>query len=145
MVLENLLRLAQPYVLGWAIDDLLRGSYLGLLALVIQHLSHLVIGICRQVYDIRAFTSIYTDLATRLVLGHRRGGVAVSCVAARSALSREFVSFFERDVPVVVFAVYSVVGSLVMLGLYDGLLVPAWPCCCRSACSTGCTAARRCG
>lgn len=122
--LENLLRLAQPFVLGWAINDLLTGAYQGLLAFVAQHLGHLAIGTWRQMYDTRVFTGLYTDLATGLVSEQRGQGVDVSRVAARSSLSREFVEFFERHVPLVVRSAYSIVGAMVMLAWYDWLLVP---------------------
>jgi len=132
--LENLLRLAQPLVLGWAINDLLASSYRGLFWFIGQHLAHLAIGTFRQMYDTRAFTSIYTDLATRLVADQRAGGVEVSRVAARSAMSRNYVEFFERHVPMVIRALFSVVGALVMLAVYDpylvlyclGVIVPAF-------------------
>jgi ABC-type multidrug transport system fused ATPase/permease subunit len=122
--LENVLRLAQPLVLGLAINDLLASRWLGLLLFAGQHLAFLLIGWARRAYDTRAFTRIYSDLATRLVLDQRVREVAVSRVAARSALSRAFVDFFERDVPLVVQAVYSVAGSLMMLCWYDWWLVP---------------------
>jgi ABC-type multidrug transport system fused ATPase/permease subunit len=122
--LENLLRLAQPLVLGLAINGLLRGSYCSLLLFAAQHFAFLLLSAGRRMYDTRAFTRIYTDLATRLVLEQRGRDVEVSRVAARSALSREYVSFFERDVPVVFHAVYSLAGSLVMVALYDWLVVP---------------------
>jgi ABC-type multidrug transport system fused ATPase/permease subunit len=122
--LENLLRLAQPLVLGLAINGLLKFSYGGLLLLIIQHLSHLLLSSGRRMYDTRAFTSIYTDLATRLVLEQRGREVDVSRVTARSALSREYVAFFERDVPVVFGSLYSLVGALGMLCLYDVLVAP---------------------
>jgi hypothetical protein len=121
--LENLLRLVQPFVLGLAINDLLRSSYRGLLLLVLQHLSHMLVGSLRQMYDTRAFTSIYTDLATQVVFEQRERDVDISRVAARSALSREYVDFFEGSVPIMMYALYSVVGALLMLGLYDWMLV----------------------
>jgi ABC-type multidrug transport system fused ATPase/permease subunit len=122
--LENLLRLAQPFVLGLAINDLLRSSFTGLWLFVGQHLSFMVIGVVRTMYDMRAFTGIYTDLATRLVLQQREQQIPVSRVAARSALSREFVEFFERYVPLVFSSLYSVAGALVVLAWYDWTLVP---------------------
>ncbi len=122
--LENLLRLAQPFVLGLAISDLLIGSYFGLGLFVAQHLTHLTIGTLRQMHDTRAFTGMYTDLATHLVVEQRHRNVEVSRVAARSALSREFVDFFERHIPMLIRAAYSIVGGLVMLAVYDWYLVP---------------------
>jgi hypothetical protein len=120
--LENMVRLAQPVALGLAIDGLLSSSYRGLLILIVQHMSHLLISLARQIYDTRAFTSIYTDIVTDLVLKQRQREVDVSSVAARSALSREFVDFFEQDIPTVLQSVYSMVGALFILAAYDWTL-----------------------
>lgn len=131
---ENVLRLTQPMVVGWAINDLLDSSYRGLMWFVAQHVTHLAIGMIRQMYDTRAFTAIYTDLATQIVKEQRVQGIAVSRVAARSTMSRNYVEFFEQYVPMVIRALYSVVGVLVMLAFFDvvlvayclGLIVPAF-------------------
>lgn len=130
---ENLLRLAQPLVLGWAINDLFSGASYGLIALVVQHVLHLVIGLIRKVYDTRVFTAIYSDVVTRMIARQRDDGVDVSRVAARAALSREYIEFFERSVPTVIRAAFSIAGSLIMLAWYDltvvgicvGLMIPA--------------------
>jgi ABC-type multidrug transport system fused ATPase/permease subunit len=122
--LENLVRLAQPLVLCWAINDLLHASYRGLLLFTVQHLLHLLLGGARRMYDVRAFTQIYADIATALIHKQRQHGVETSAVAARSVLSRDLVDFFERDVPTVLAAVYSVIGALIMLLWYDWLIAP---------------------
>lgn len=130
---ENLLRLAQPAALGWAINDLLQDRWTGVWILVAQHLAHMVIGSIRKMYDTRAFTSIYSELATNVITDQKAQQEAVSRIAARSAMSREYVDFFERYVPMIIRSGYSIVGALLMLGLYDpwliaycgGLIVPA--------------------
>jgi ABC-type multidrug transport system fused ATPase/permease subunit len=122
--LENLLRLAQPLVMGWAVHDLLRSSMYGLAIFFGQHALYLALGAARRVNDTRCFTRIHADLAAGLVLDQRRRQVEVSRVAARSALSREIVDFFERDVTVVLYIVYSVIGALAMLCWADWVLVP---------------------
>ncbi|MGE3313957.1 MAG: ABC transporter six-transmembrane domain-containing protein [Planctomycetaceae bacterium] len=121
---ENLLRLAQPFVLGAAINGLLDGTYFGLMLFVLQHLAHLAASSLRQMYDTRSFTSIYTDLATRLVVDQRARRVDVSRIAARSAMSRSYVEFFETHIPVLIRSAYSIVGALLMLGWYDWTLIP---------------------
>ncbi len=121
--LENLLLLAQPYCLGLAITGLLAGSPRGLMLLAAQHFGWAAIGSARRVFDTRIFTGIYSDLAARVVLSQRARAVEVSSIAARSALSRELVDFFERDVPIMVLAVYSMIGALIMIGLYDPTLL----------------------
>lgn len=121
--IENLLRLAQPFALGWAINDLLTGQIVGVGILVSQHVLHLVVGLIRQVYDTRTFSAIYSDLATRMIVSQRASGIDVSRVAARASLSREFVEFFERSVPMLMKVGFSVVGSVIMLAWYDWLIV----------------------
>ena len=121
---ENLLKLAQPFVLGLAINDLLVGSYVGLLIFVAQHVSHMGISRWRQRYDTRVFNDVYAGLATDLISGQRGENIETSRVAARSALSRHYVDFFEQYLPMVIKSAYSVVGALVMLGLYDWTLIP---------------------
>jgi hypothetical protein len=122
--LENLLRLAQPFVLGLAIHDLLQSSTMGLWLLFGQHVTHLLLSAGRRRYDTRTFTAIYADLATRLVLDQRGRRVEISRVAARSALAREIVDFYERHVPFIFHALYSVLGALAMLLFCDWLIVP---------------------
>ncbi|MDG2388925.1 MAG: ABC transporter six-transmembrane domain-containing protein [Planctomycetaceae bacterium] len=130
---ENLLRLAQPAALGWAINDLLNDRWMGVWVLVTQHLAHMLIGTVRKMYDTRAFTSIYSELATDVITRQKAQDEAVSRIAARSAMSREYVDFFEWYVPMIIRSGYSIIGALVMLGLYDpwlvvycgGLIIPA--------------------
>jgi ABC-type multidrug transport system fused ATPase/permease subunit len=122
--LENLLGLARPWVLGLAIDDLLHSSCRGAVLLAVQQLGFMLLSTGRQMYDTRAFTRIYADLATGLVLQQRRHDVETSRVAARSALSREIVDFFEHNLPYVFQSLYSVLGAIVMLALCDGWMVP---------------------
>jgi ABC-type multidrug transport system fused ATPase/permease subunit len=122
--LENLVHLAQPWVLGLAINDLIGSSYFGLVLFAAQYLAYVALSAWRRSYDARAFTGIYADLASRVVLRQRHQGVEISQVVTRSALSREVVDFFERDIPVVFQALYAVAGALVMLAVCDVVLVP---------------------
>ncbi len=121
--IENGLRLAQPFVLGLAINGLLRASYTGLLWFIAQHLLHMLISSLRRMYDTRAFTSVYSHLAADVIVTQRAQRVDVSKVAARSVLSRAYVDFFEQHVPLLFRALYSVAGALAMLAFYDSRLI----------------------
>lgn len=131
---ENVLILAKPLVFGLAIDGLLEGSLPGLVGLVAVHLTHVGIGVARRSYDTRAFTAIYSDVAARMITEQRGHGADVSRVAARSTLSREFVDFFEHQVPMLVQGIFGTVGALLVLATYDFALAtlclclagPAW-------------------
>jgi ABC-type multidrug transport system fused ATPase/permease subunit len=122
-VIENLLRLAQPLLIGWAINDLLHSSFVGLGIFALGQAAHMGIRVGRQMYDTRAFTAIYSEKAGELVLGQRDDHVDVSVVAARSALARDFVEFFERQVPIVIQSLFSLVGAVLFLFYYDRVLV----------------------
>lgn len=117
--LENLFELLYPFAIGIAIDGLLEGATSSVLLLILTWLAHLAVGTFRHLYDTRTFTRIYSDLATSVVLAQRKQNVSDSQIVARSALSREFVTFFERDVPLVFNSLFGFFGALIMLFIYD--------------------------
>jgi ABC-type multidrug transport system fused ATPase/permease subunit len=120
--LEMLGSLLRPFFLGMAVNDLIKGSYQGLVYLSIVHIVWLVIGTVRHMYDTRTYSAIYTSLVTQF-LSRRYGKTDVSKLSAHSTLAREFVDFLESDLAYVVEALYSIVGSLVMLYFYDVYVV----------------------
>lgn len=117
--LGNIFELLYPLLIGHAIDDLIQQKYIGIVSLASLWLVHTVVEVLRNIYDTITFTQIYNNLAVSIVLSQHQQGVAPSQIAARSALSREFVDFFERDVPKLVTSLFSLIGSLVMLLFYD--------------------------
>jgi ABC-type multidrug transport system fused ATPase/permease subunit len=123
-ILENLFELLYPSVTGIAVNDLLKHNLIGLGLLSGVWLLHTATGVFRQSYDTRVFASIYTDLATRTVAEQDEKGVSTSQIVARSSLSREFVNFFERDIPATVNSVFGLFGALILLLFYD-----AWSAC----------------
>ncbi len=116
---ENIIALLQPAVLGFAINGLLRDDDRGLMWFVAQHIAHVAIGSARRAYDTRCFSRIVARLATNVVTASRAAGGDVSTVAARAALSRELVDFYEIHVPTIVASLYAMGGGLVMLLFYD--------------------------
>jgi len=117
--LENLFELFYPSLTGLAVNSLLRRDFAGLGFLLGVWFVHTAIGVFRQSYDTRVFASIYTGLATRTVFEQEKMGVSTSQIVARSSLSREFVNFFERDIPSTVNSVFGLLGALVLLLFYD--------------------------
>jgi ABC-type multidrug transport system fused ATPase/permease subunit len=119
---ENTLELLYPFAIGLAVDDLLEGRWTGVVVFAGIALAHTAISIARQRFDARSFNDLYAALATDLVEEHRAQGVPTSTVAARSALAGEYVSFLERDVVASITAGFAILGSLVMIFLYDPVL-----------------------
>jgi ABC-type multidrug transport system fused ATPase/permease subunit len=120
--LEMMGGLLRFYFFGEAINDLIKGSYQGLIVLTLVHLAYLVIGTIRHMYDTRTYSAIYTSLVTRF-LSRRYLKTDVSKLTAHSNLAREFVDFLEHDLVYVFEAMYNILGSLIILFFYDKLIV----------------------
>ena len=120
--LEMLGSLLRPFLLGVAVNDLIKGSYHGLIVLSIVHVLWLIIGTIRHMVDTRTYSAIYTSLVTQF-LSRRYGKTEVSKLSAHSTLAREFVDFLEFDLGYVIEALYSILGSLVLLYFYDAAVV----------------------
>lgn len=118
-VTEDLLELSYPWATGLAINGLLAQDYKMIAPVMIAWVLHTTIGCCRQMYDTRLYTTVYNTVVTDTVLRQRQAGIEATTVAARSGMSREFVTFFEKDMPVVINTLVGIVGSAVILFYYD--------------------------
>ena len=120
--LEMLGNLMRPFYVGEAINDLIKGSYRGLINLAIVHIAYLVIGTIRHMYDTRTYSSIYTSLVTKM-LGRSFVIEEVSKLSAHSTLAREFIDFLEYDLTYIIEALYNIFGALIMLYFYHHAVV----------------------
>jgi ABC-type multidrug transport system fused ATPase/permease subunit len=118
-VIEDLLELSYPWATGLAINGLLAQDYRMITPVMIAWVLHTAIGCGRQMYDTRLYTEVYNTMVTDTVLRQRQSGIEPTKVAARSAMSREFVTFFEKDMPVVLNAMVTIVGSAAILFYFD--------------------------
>ena len=114
--------LLRPFFLGIAINDLIKGSYHGLIMLAVVHFGYLVAGTIRHMLDTRTYSAIYTSLVTRF-LSRRIHASEVSKLSAHSNLAKEFVDFLEFDLIYVFEAVFNLLGSLILLFFYDPSVV----------------------
>lgn len=121
-VLENTFELLYPFAIGLAVDDLLADSYRGIGVFVAVSLAHTLVAVARQRYDARSFNRLYVDLASAVVEEQRERGVATTSIVARTALVSEYVDFLEVAVVAAIAAAFAVLGSLVMLFVYDPAL-----------------------
>jgi hypothetical protein len=129
-LIENLFYLLYPWTIGLAIDGLLAGQGpRAILPLAVIWALHIVIGAGRQVYDTWVFARVHTAIATATIERQRLAGIDTTEIAARSAMSRELVDFFEREVPTLITSTLGLVGGIAMLFWYDwlvGLTVTVW-------------------
>ena len=118
-LIENLLELLYPLMIGIGINGLLDGRWTGLLPLGITWLLHTLMAGARQIYDTRIFSAMYQQLATGVIVQQAEQGAATSQLAARSGLMREFIDFLEDETPFIVAVIFSFVGAFIMLAIFD--------------------------
>lgn len=123
--IEMLGLLMRPFFLGIAVNDLINGSYEGLLHLFIVHALWLIIGVIRHMYDTRTYSAIYNSVVTKF-LSRRYGKEETSKLSAHSNLTKDFVDFLEFDLVYIIEAVYNIFGSMILLSFYDVRIV--WVC-----------------
>ena len=111
-LIEDLLELSYPWATGIAINGVLDGHMESAAPLIVAWASRSTIGLLRRMYDTRLYTQVYNHIVEMTILRQRRAGVPSSRVAARSAMSREFVTFFEKDVATLVTTMVGIFGSL---------------------------------
>ena len=114
--------LLRPFFLGMAINDLMQGSYRGLILLSVVHFAWLVIGTLRHRHDTRTYSTIYTALVTKF-LSRKIKQAEVSKLSAHSTLAREFVDFLEFDLVYIIEAAYNILGSMILLFFYQSSVV----------------------
>lgn len=119
--LEMLGPLLRPFFLGNAVNDLINHSYRGLYWLAASQVLWLIAGTIRHRYDTRTYTAIYNSLVTGMLTKVKTA--AISKLSAHANLAREFVDFLQFDLNYVIEAGYNLIGSLLLLFVYEKKLV----------------------
>jgi ABC-type multidrug transport system fused ATPase/permease subunit len=118
-LIERGCTLAYPALTGLAVDGLVDRNFRGLIALTSVWLLHLVVTFIRHRYDTRVFMRIYAEIAVHTTESQQKRGHSLSKISARVELARNIVDFFEAEIPAVFHNLVAVVGSLIMLFIYD--------------------------
>ena len=115
VVAENVTYLLYPLLAGFAVNAILAANTLHAVLYAVMVFVMWAIGAARRSVDTRTFARIYAEMAVPVVLNQRLENNSPSVVAARVALSREFVDFFEKHLPVLITSVASIAGAATML------------------------------
>lgn len=115
VIIESLLDILFPLLIGVAINDLLDNELRGLYYLAGLGGATLIIGSARRFYDTRIYSSIYRKVAVDLVQKELNKGSSVSKISARSDLMTEFVDFLEESMPAVIGAIIGLVGVVIII------------------------------
>ena len=118
--LENALQVAEPLVLGLAIDALLQQNWRGFLILCAVEAGILIVGVLRRLYDTRVYTKVYAEVGGQVVKVEQAKDAPMTQVSARANLVKEVVDFFEHDLPMAATSIIGVVGSLAMVLFLNG-------------------------
>jgi ABC-type multidrug transport system fused ATPase/permease subunit len=117
--LGHLADILYPLATGVAINGVLSGNYAAVGWLIGCHFAEMVLRTTSKVADTRIFAKLYANLAGEVVLQSHEQEVDPSVIAARAALSREYVTFFEVTVQLMLYAVIALVVSLSALFWFD--------------------------
>lgn len=115
VLLEGAALVAMPKAIGWAVDDLMNDSFVGLLKLGGICLALLLVGALRRFYDTRVYAGIYRTMADELVWQEEQRGSSLSTIVARSNLFTELITFLEDDIPGILLEFISVIGTLLII------------------------------
>ncbi|MCU1789404.1 hypothetical protein CUU54_11140 [Pectobacterium polaris] len=115
VVAENVTYLLYPLMAGFAINAILNAQPWHAVLYALMVFIMWAIGAARRSVDTRTFARIYAALAVPVILAQRKKNHNHSTIAARVALSREFVDFFEIHLPVLITSLASIIGAAVML------------------------------
>lgn len=120
VALENLLILLYPLVGSFAVNAVLAGNVWHALVYAAMILTIWAVGSARRAVDTRVFVRIYVALAVPVIINQKQKGTT-SSATAHAALSRQFVDFFEEHFPILITAVFTILGAVLML-----LLIEFW-------------------
>ena len=122
LVIENLLLLLEPFILGVAINGLTARDWDGVFLFLGLEVAITVIGVIRRFYDTRAYGGIYREIGNDISVAAIEKQDDLSPAIGRADLLQEVVDFFENEMPMGFASVFAIVGALVMLFVLSPLV-----------------------
>lgn len=115
VVVEGILLVLMPLVIGWAVDDLIQSRMLGLIQLGGLCTLLLIIGAGRRFYDTRVYARMYREVSGEMISREFQKQTSVSKISARTNLFTEFIEFLENAIPDIVNHFMGLSGTLVII------------------------------
>jgi ABC transporter transmembrane region len=116
---ENILELLYPLAIGFGINGLLADRPTDLWPLAALWFGHILLAAARQLYDTRLFAPLYAELAVDMASAQRGTGQSTGEVAARIDMARDYVEFFETDVPRLGAVAINLIGGVALIASFD--------------------------
>jgi hypothetical protein len=117
--LSSVAQAIYPLATAFAINGVIDGNLLAIGWLVGAHILTMIFEVTTKMVDTRIFTRIYAVFATDIVAVARRADIAGDRIAARASLSREYVDFFEKEVPQTLYATTGMIVGVAALVWLD--------------------------
>ncbi|MEM9898233.1 MAG: ABC transporter six-transmembrane domain-containing protein [Pseudomonadota bacterium] len=115
MLVASFISVLQPFALGVAINDLVEGSWGGVVILGGIQVALVTLTLARRFYDTRVYTRIFREIGGEAVAMSQQAGVELTRIGARANLLREVVSFFELRLPWTLRSFVNLFGALGLL------------------------------
>lgn len=126
-VLESVLLIIYPLVLGNTIDKIIASDYYYVIYLVLVLAGYMILAYLRRIYDTKIFTTLYRKVVLDYINKEIDNKTDTSTINARSNMLKSIVDFLEIDFPYIFHAVFAILGSVVIImfnyNLYVGLFV----------------------
>ena len=115
LVLEHLLLLMEPFVIGLAINALTEQVWTGVYVFIGLEVLVILVGVVRRMYDTRAYGGIYREMGQNISLRAIEDHDDLSPAIKRADLLQEVVDFFENELPMALGSSIGIIGALGML------------------------------
>lgn len=122
-VINSVLMVMYPKVLGNAIDHLIAKDYSYIWYLVSTFVAIMFFGYISKIYDTKVFSGIYRRFASIETHKQIESDVETTKINGRLTLMRYIVMFFERDMLVVLQTIIGLVGAIYFLSLVSWTIV----------------------
>jgi hypothetical protein len=126
-VLESVILLLYPLVLGNTIDKIINKEYYYVLYLILVLGLFMLTAYFRRIYDTKIFTTLYRKVVLEYINKEINIGKDTSTINARSSMLRSIVDFLEVDFPYMFHSLFSIIGSVIIISvnynLYVGIFV----------------------
>lgn len=126
-LIESILSLIYPMILGNSIDYFINGNYYYMINLGLVLFGFILFSYLRRIYDTRIFSTLYRKLILKYINKEIDKDEKTSTINARTNMLNSIVSFFEVDVPYIFYSLFSIVGSVIVImvfyNLWIGLLI----------------------
>lgn len=119
LVLENILFLIHPLLIGYAIDGVFNNNYKPLYILIGIYIFSITIASARRMIDTRTYSQIHLNLAESIVHDDEYEDYEEHKRLARVEMTEDIVETLNDDIPMFIESIIQIVGTLFILSQFN--------------------------